>query len=357
MKRDIIIGDIHGCFEELQQLLEAAHVTPEDRVISAGDFVDRGPDSVRVWEFLRDRPNTVVIAGNHERKHVRGPLSLSQEIVKVQFGDRYPAFVAWAAALPYFFETEHCLVVHGGFDPHVPLAQQKEEVLCSTMSGAKQLDRTLGGRDWAALYHGHKPIVFGHRVVGDEAVHWNERAWAIDTGACHGGWLTGLVTPGFELVRVKARRNHWATERRKWERPVLEARPWETFRFKKLEREIEALESSRSKTSQAFAQDLRAWLAAVDAQLPALVDRARARCRDLEARFEGFEGFEDKAFKQAVAREPVPGLLFSAHAGSLDADSIKAQLGTPAAIAEAMQAFGVSEVSVGAPGRALTPNV
>ena len=55
MKRDIIIGDIHGCFEELQQLLEAANATPEDRVISAGDFVDRGPDSVRVWELAEPR--------------------------------------------------------------------------------------------------------------------------------------------------------------------------------------------------------------------------------------------------------------------------------------------------------------
>ncbi len=224
MNRDIIIGDVHGCFDELHALLEAAHVTDEDRVISVGDFVDRGPDSVRVWEFLRDRPNTVTIMGNHERKHVRGVLSFSQEIVKVQFGQRYEAFVAWAAALPYVFETEHCIIVHGGFDPEIPLEAQREDVLSATTSGRKHLDRKLGGRDWASLYRGTKPIVFGHRVVGDTARHWNERAWAIDTGACHGGALTALVTPGFELVQVKAGRNHWARERRVWKQPVLEAR-------------------------------------------------------------------------------------------------------------------------------------
>ncbi len=333
MKRDIIIGDIHGCFEELQQLLEAAGVTAEDRVISAGDFVDRGPDSVRVWEFLRDRPNTATISGNHERKHVRGGLSYSQEIVKLQFGERYEAFVQWAAALPYYLETEHCLVVHGGFDPDVPLEKQREEVLCSTMSGAKQLDRKLGGKDWAALYNGHKPIVFGHRVVGDEAVSWNDRAWAIDTGACHGGYLTALITPGFELVRVKARANHWAQQRRTWERPVLESRPWDTYRHKKLERELGALEAGRSKTGQAFARELRAWLAALDAELPALIGRATARCRDLEARF------EDKALKQAIAKEPFPGLLFSALAGSLDPATAKTQLQNPGAMVEAMRAF------------------
>lgn len=335
MKRDIIIGDIHGCFEELQQLLEAAKVTPEDRVISAGDFVDRGPDSARVWEFLRDRPNTVTISGNHERKHVRGTLSVSQEIVKLQFGERYPEFVEWAAALPYFFETDDCLIVHGGFDPEVPLEKQREEVLCSTMSGAKQLQRKLGGRDWAALYHGSKPIVFGHRVVGDEAVEWNGRAWAIDTGACHGGYLTALITPGFELVRVKARRDHWREQRKKWERPVLEARPWPTYRYSKLERELASLEAGRSRTGQAFARELRAWLAALDAALPTLIERVHQRCRDLE------RTFQDKAFKQAVAKEPVPGLLFSAHAGSLDPDSVRTQLVTPSAVADAMRTFGV----------------
>lgn len=335
MKRDIIIGDIHGCFEELQQLLEAANATADDRVISAGDFVDRGPDSVRVWEFLRDRPNTAVISGNHERKHVRGTLSYSQEIVKLQFGERYPEFVEWAGALPYHFETEHCLIVHGGFDSDVPLDAQREEVLCSTMSGAKQLDRKLGGRDWASLYHGPKPIVFGHRVVGDEAIEWNGRAWAIDTGACHGGYLTALITPGFELVRVKARRNHWSDQRRKWERPVMEARPWSTYRYKKLEREITALENGRSKTGQAFARELRAWLAALDAEIPTFIERVNDRCRDLERQF------QDKALKRAIADEPAAALLFSAHSGSLDVASVKQALATPGAVEGAMRSFGL----------------
>ncbi len=339
MKRDIIIGDIHGCFEELQQLLSAANATGEDRVISAGDFVDRGPDSVRVWEFLRDRPNTVVISGNHERKHVRGTLSYSQEIVKLQFGDRYPEFVEWAAALPYYFETEHCLIVHGGFDPDVPLERQREEVLCSTISGARQLDRKLGGRDWAALYHGSKPVVFGHRVVGDEAIEWNGRAWAIDTGACHGGYLTGLITPGFELVRVKAQRDHWSDQRRKWERPVMEARPWRTYRFKKLEREIASLEEGRSKTGQAFARELRAWIAKLDAELPTLVERVNGRCRALERQF------QDKALKQPIAKEPASGLLFAAHSGSLDIASAKQTLTTPGAIMDAMRSFGLSPLT------------
>lgn len=218
----------------------------------------------------------------------------------------------------------------------VPLEGQREDVLSTTTSGCKYLDRKLGGRDWASLYRGAKPIVFGHRVVGDTARHRNERAWAIDTGACHGGALTALVTPGFELVQVTASSDHWARERRVWERPVLEARPWETFRFKKLERELGTLEAGRSKTGQAFAKELRAWLGELDHAIPALLDRARARCLALAAEH------TDKALKKALAREPASGLLFSAHAGSLDVAAAKSQLNTPAALADAMRAFGMS---------------
>lgn len=335
MKRDIIIGDIHGCWDELQALLEAAHVTDEDRLISAGDFVDRGPDSVRVWEFLRDRPNTVVVMGNHERKHLRGTLSYSQEIVKLQFGDRYEAFRAWLADLPYVFETEHCFIVHGGFEPGVAPQDQREEVLCSSMAGEKHLKRALGGKDWAAQYRGPKPIVFGHRIVGEQPRVWNDRVWALDTGACHGGYLSALVTPDFETVRVPASADHWARERRKWERPILEARDWERFRFKKIERELEQLEASRSSTSRTFAAELRSWLSALDAQLPTLVERAKAHAHALAS------SRTDKALKHAVASEPTPSLLFSALAGSLTAASARTQLPNPEAMLAAFRAFDI----------------
>ncbi|MEM6292265.1 MAG: metallophosphoesterase [Myxococcota bacterium] len=335
MTRDIIIGDLHGCWAEFEQLLDELHVTDADRLISVGDLVDRGPDSLRLWRYFRDRPNSVVVMGNHERKHVRGVLSPSQEIVRLQFGDEYETFRAWAAELPYVFETEHCVIVHGGFDPNLPLDQQREDVLSATTGGTKHLARTLGDRDWADLYRGSKPIVFGHRVVGDDVQRWGEHAWGIDTGACHGGYLTALVVPDFTVHRVRAHADHWSIERRTWERPLLEAQSWASFRFKKLARELGVLEKRRSTVSRDFAASLRAWLRALDAALPALIDRATARCRELEAQHDG------KAFKHAAATEPYPGLLFSAHAGSLDPATAKTQLNTPEAIERALKAFGL----------------
>jgi serine/threonine protein phosphatase 1 len=104
--RTIVVGDIHGCYAELLQLLASFELTPDDCLISLGDIVDRGVDSVKVYDFLKNRPNTIVIMGNHERKHLRQTLSYSQEIVKLQFGDRYTEFLEWVSHRPYYHETE-----------------------------------------------------------------------------------------------------------------------------------------------------------------------------------------------------------------------------------------------------------
>ena len=55
MKRQIIIGDIHGCFDEFEALLEEIGITDEDEIISLGDIVDRGPKSVELYEYFKNK--------------------------------------------------------------------------------------------------------------------------------------------------------------------------------------------------------------------------------------------------------------------------------------------------------------
>lgn len=65
--RDFIVGDIHGEFRLLEQALEGVGFDPErDRLIATGDLVDRGPDSPRVMEFLR-QPWFFSVQGNHDQ--------------------------------------------------------------------------------------------------------------------------------------------------------------------------------------------------------------------------------------------------------------------------------------------------
>jgi len=70
--RTLAIGDIHGCLSPLKQLWEVIDPQPEDRIIFMGDYVDRGPDSKGVIDFLiglqQQDFNLTLLSGNHEEK-------------------------------------------------------------------------------------------------------------------------------------------------------------------------------------------------------------------------------------------------------------------------------------------------
>ncbi len=345
MARDIIIGDVHGCFDELRALLDRLAVTAEDRLISVGDLVDRGPQSLAVWELFRARPNTIVLMGNHERKHVRGVLTYAQEIVKLQFGERYAEFRAWAATLPYSLETPDAMIVHGGFEDGVPLAEQRSDVLAGTTSGARRLESLYGERYWPEVYSGAKPIVFGHHVVGEQVRCWNDRVYGIDTGACHGGFLSALVLPGWQVCSVRAAADYWMQEQRRWQLPVLLERPWADYSHDKARQELHALRrrDHDSEEVRAFTEALATWLAAVTALVPGLLERVTARREELRPLF------EDRSRRREITAEPFPGLLFACANETLNETTLFAQLGTPSLLVAAARAYGLDVAGLRAP--------
>lgn len=74
MRRTIIIGDIHGCFDELLELLRKVDLHPDDLLVSVGDVVDRGPAPGEVVGLFRERPNSVreltgLFPGSHWHEH------------------------------------------------------------------------------------------------------------------------------------------------------------------------------------------------------------------------------------------------------------------------------------------------
>jgi serine/threonine protein phosphatase 1 len=104
--RTIIIGDIHGCFDELCALFDRVALSADDVVVSVGDLVDRGPKPGEVVRWFQDRAGAVVLMGNHERKHVRGVVSYAQEITRMQLAESYAPVVAWMHGLPYWYESD-----------------------------------------------------------------------------------------------------------------------------------------------------------------------------------------------------------------------------------------------------------
>jgi len=220
MKR-LIIGDIHGCYAELQDLLAKAGLSSSDEIIALGDVVDRGPDSPRVLEFFREQPNARSLRGNHERKHVRsfaGEIrpAVSQRISRWQIGEAgYAAACGFMDGFDRFVELPEAILAHGFFEPGVALPDQRETVVAGTMSGECYLKRRYD-RVWYELYDGEKPLIVGHRdyLASGEPLIWKDRVFGIDTGCCYGGALTGILLPDFRVVSVPSRENHWLKTRK-----------------------------------------------------------------------------------------------------------------------------------------------
>jgi serine/threonine protein phosphatase 1 len=220
----LIIGDLHGCAAELLDLLDKSGLASDDPIIAIGDLVDRGPDSAGVLRFFQHTPNARSILGNHERKHIRVlrgelPPAPSQIIARQQIGEAaYPAAVAFMDSLPRFLELPEAILVHGFWEPGVPLAEQHETVLVGTLSGEDYLRQRLPW-PWYAHYDGPKPLIVGHRDYSDgrqQPLIYQDRVYGIDTRCCYGGSLTGLLLPDFRLISVPSRGDHWGTLQRRY---------------------------------------------------------------------------------------------------------------------------------------------
>jgi len=223
--KKLVVGDIHACFDEFMELIKVAGITDEDEIYPLGDIVDRGPESKKTLDWCRRHPNVHPVRGNHERKHIRGvddptfKLARSQTEAKKEFTEaEYKDAVNYMRTLPLYIELPEAMLVHGMWEPGVHVKAQKEEVLVGTIRGSKDLERKLGGPQWYDVYDGLKPIIVGHLVYNKGTLTGTPliregRVYAIDTAACHGFRLTGVVLPGFEIVSVPTKKDYWSNKK------------------------------------------------------------------------------------------------------------------------------------------------
>ncbi len=202
--RTIIIGDVHGCADELKDLLKAVDARPEDRLISVGDLLSKGPDSRGVIEWALSTPNLECVLGNHELRLLRHWRAGTRSEEKShdaetyrQLGERYDDAMRFIARWPATLSGPGFMVVHAGFDPREGLEWQSHAALATI--------RTLDdGRPWYEAYRENHLVVFGHWARRQPVVRTN--AIGLDTGCVYGGELTAVVLPERRLVSVPARR-------------------------------------------------------------------------------------------------------------------------------------------------------
>lgn len=211
----ILIGDIHGCYDELQALLDIAGLSGDDEIIALGDIVDRGPATPQVLEFFQTQPNARSIMGNHERKHLRSfrgetKAARSQIISRAQLGKNYPAWLKFIEVFPRGLELDEAILVHGFWEPGKSLTQQNDMVIIGTMGGEKIVTKACGDK-WYEHYDGDKPLIVGHHdyLRNGQPLIYRDKVFCLDTGCCTGKALTGIILPDFRIVSVPSRANYW----------------------------------------------------------------------------------------------------------------------------------------------------
>jgi len=208
--RLLAIGDIHGCADALDALLEAVGLRFGDTLVTLGDYVDRGPDSRGVLRRLRelaarDDLSLVPILGNHDQMMLdarRDPAAgkdwLTHYGVKTLASydltpgdlDQVPA-EDWAfleSCRPYY-SSERFLFVHANAYPDLALDEQPEfmlrwESILSSSGGPHSSGKTL---------------VCGHTSQKSGEVLNLGHAICLDTHACGGGWLSCFDTASRQL--------------------------------------------------------------------------------------------------------------------------------------------------------------
>ncbi|MCC6952667.1 MAG: polynucleotide kinase-phosphatase [Deltaproteobacteria bacterium] len=237
-----IIGDVHGCFDELRELLTTLGYSVEDKggypfgrgyrvtppagrtLVFVGDLVDRGP---RVVDVLRLAMSTsfdgvgLCVPGNHDVKLVRklfgkdvrlthglGATVEQLEPETQEFKDAVRDYLDKLVS-HYVFDDGKLVVAHAGMKEEYQgrgSGKVREFALYGETTGETDEFGLPIRYNWALEYRGQALVVYGHTPVVDP--EWLNRTINVDTGCVFGGKLTALRYPERELVSVAAHKVH-----------------------------------------------------------------------------------------------------------------------------------------------------
>ena len=227
-----VIGDIHGCYRELAELLDRLGypvdpgqgrirgVPDGRRLIFLGDFTDRGPEPVRVLRLAMGAVEAgfaLSVRGNHEEKILQKLVKntpAKEEVMETlyairgegeEFINRVKRFIT---GLPYVILcSDFCLVAHAGLKEEFQDIETRDQkrigkirslTIYGDITGKKLPDGKPERLDWASSYSGGLTVIYGHSIV-DEAV-WRNNTINIDTGCFETGILTAVRMPEKVIV-------------------------------------------------------------------------------------------------------------------------------------------------------------
>ena len=211
MSRTVVVGDIHGCYEELSALVERAGLGASDRLLCVGDLVTKGPQSREVLELFMQDARFSSVLGNHDRallEYWKGTrrkkdLKHSQKRCAKELDEGREVYAAFLETLPPYVDLGTHVIVHAGLRPGSRLEWQSLDDL--TTLRTLGLDReSRKGTPWYEVYDGEPVALFGHWP--SPTPRRGPRAIGLDTGCVYGYKLTAYVVETGEFHSVPALR-------------------------------------------------------------------------------------------------------------------------------------------------------
>lgn len=224
-----IIGDIHGCYDELALLLdkldyqiEGDIVTPPEgrKAVFLGDLADRGPKTPQVFKLVMgmvEAGTAICIPGNHDvklkkaldgrnvqRKHGLAESMEQLEAETPEFREKVSRFIDGLVS-HYVLDDGKLVVAHAGMREDLAgraSGRVREFALYGETTGETDEFGLPVRHNWAAEYRGWAAVVYGHTPV--PSAEWLNHTINIDTGCVFGGKLTALRYPENEIVSVDA---------------------------------------------------------------------------------------------------------------------------------------------------------
>jgi predicted phosphodiesterase len=219
--RLIFIGDIHGCHDELVELLARLKPSPSDVVVSVGDIVTKGPAADRCLDLWRER-GFLAVKGNNEIKVLDRARPLLRFFARdrvVRRGDLLRYIDSWPIVID--FPAAAIAAVHGGFLPQMHVDAETVECAKDEIVELRWIRKKNGGwkaipKDkkksgdvlWSEKWKGDRFVVYGHTPVREPK--FDARALGLDTGCVYGGTLTAAIFAAGEWTTesVRAKRKY-----------------------------------------------------------------------------------------------------------------------------------------------------
>lgn len=194
------ISDIHGCSKTFKALLEKIQLSKTDELYLLGDYVDRGPNSKGVidyiWQLQKEGYTVNCLKGNHEEMMIQarhhsgaknmwiknGGFETLQSFNTVDVRDVSLDYFSWMVQLPLYFEVENYILVHAGLRFGVGDVLDHKEAMLWQRNWYNNIDyEWLGNR---MIVHGHTPI-FTKFIKAQLSQLSSKQYLDIDNGCCY----------------------------------------------------------------------------------------------------------------------------------------------------------------------------